>query len=163
MDGRYRVIIEGVSPEVDGGRFPAKTIVGDTVNVEADIYADGHDTLSARLLYRRKEETDWQETPMRFLVNDRWRGSFIAGETGSYIFTITAWVDRFKSWCQDLKKRVLAGQKDLSLNLLTGAQLISEVKPASFPYGQPNTKYVAGHAELQRGQPEEKSKTCPER
>ena len=64
---------------------------------------------------------------MRFLVNDRWQGSFIAGETGSYVFTITAWVDRFKSWCQDLKKRVLAGQKDLALHLLIGAQLISEV------------------------------------
>jgi starch synthase (maltosyl-transferring) len=127
VDGRYRVIIEGVSPEVDGGRFPAKTVVGDTVNVEADIYADGHDTLSACLLYRRKKAIDWLETPMQFLVNDRWRGSFIAGETGSYVFTITAWVDRFKSWCQDLKKRVLAEQKDLSLNLLTGAQLISEV------------------------------------
>jgi starch synthase (maltosyl-transferring) len=126
-DGRYRVIIEGVSPEVDGGRFPAKTVAGDTINVEADIYADGHDTLSVRLLYRRKEATNWLETPMQFLVNDRWWGSFIAGETGNYIFTITAWVDRFKSWCQDLKKRVLAGQKDLSLNLLIGAQLISEV------------------------------------
>ncbi len=126
IDGRYRVIIEGVSPEVDGGRFPAKTVVGDTVNVEADIYADGHDTLSVHLLYRRKEETDWIETPMQFLVNDRWRGSFLARETGSYVFTITAWVDRFQSWRRDLKKRVVAEQKDLSINLTIGAQLISE-------------------------------------
>jgi len=133
MDGRYRVIIEGVSPEVDSGRFPAKTVVGDTVNVEADIYADGHDTLSVRLLYRRKEAIDWLETPIQFLVNDRWRGSFIAEETGSYIFTITAWVDRFKSWCQDLKKRVLAERKDLSLNLLIGAQLISEASQRASP------------------------------
>lgn len=124
-DGRYRVIIEGISPEVDGGRFPAKAIAGDTVNVEADIYADGHDILSVLLLYRRKEATDWLETPMRLLVNDRWRGAFIARETGSYVFTIKAWVDRFQSWCQDLKKRVTAGQKDLAMSILSGTKLIS--------------------------------------
>jgi starch synthase (maltosyl-transferring) len=96
-DGRYRIIIEGVSPEVDGGRFPAKSTVGDIVAVEADIYADGHDTLSASLLYRLKNEADWTETPMRHLGNDHWRGSFTAEKTGDYAFTITARVDRFKS------------------------------------------------------------------
>ncbi len=93
-EGRYRVIIEGISPEVDGGRFPAKATLGDTVEVEADIYADGHDTLAARLLYRRESESGWTETPMRHLGNDRWQGSFLAQETGDYVFTITAWVER---------------------------------------------------------------------
>ncbi len=121
-----RVIIEGVSPEVDGGRFPAKGVVGDAVNIEADIYADGHDTLLARLLYRREDEADWTETPMQPLVNDRWRGSFVAVETGNYVFTITAWVDRFQTWRHDFQKRVEAGQADLALYLLAGTQLISE-------------------------------------
>ncbi len=124
--GRYRVIIESVNPEVDGGRFPAKSIVGDTVYVEADIYADGHDALSARLLYRREKETGWTETPMRHLGNDRWQGSFAARETGNYIFTITAWVDQFQSWCLDMKKRIATGQKDLESNLSVGVQLIKE-------------------------------------
>jgi starch synthase (maltosyl-transferring) len=128
IDGRYRVIIEGVSPEVDSGRYPAKATAGDTVNVEADIYADGHDELAARLLYRRREDTAWQETPLRFLVNDRWAGSFVAGDTGDYIFTITAWVDRFKTWRRDLKKRFMAGEKDLPVHLLIGANMISEVR-----------------------------------
>ena len=61
-ESRQRVIIEAVSPEVDDGRFPAKSIAGDTVDVDADIYADGHDTLSARLLYRREDEKEWKET-----------------------------------------------------------------------------------------------------
>jgi starch synthase (maltosyl-transferring) len=128
-EGHCRVIIEGISPEVDGGRFPAKAIVGDAVDVEADVYADGHDEISVYLLYRRQVETAWQETPMQFLVNDRWRGSFIAGETGSYVFTITAWVDRFKTWRRDMKKRVLAGQKDLGVHLASGARIISEAVP----------------------------------
>lgn len=123
-----RVIIEGVSPEVKGGLYPAKSIVGDNIRIEADIYADGHDTLSARLLYRREADKDWTETPMILLNNDRWRGSFLASETGRYLYTITAWVDRFQTWRQDLKKRVTARQEDLTLNLIMGTQLISEVE-----------------------------------
>jgi starch synthase (maltosyl-transferring) len=125
-ESRQRVIIEAVSPQVDGGRFPAKGIAGDTVDVEADIYADGHDTLAARLLYRRETDEAWTETPMRHLVNDRWRGAFVTAGTGNYIFTITAWIDRFQTWRRDLKKRRDAGQEDLDVNLIIGAGLTTE-------------------------------------
>ena len=121
-----RVIIESVHPEVDGGRFPAKAITGDILSVEADIYADGHDTLLALLLYRRAGESKWAETPMRHLGNDHWQGSFTATETGSYTFTITSWVDRFQTWRTDFEKRAVAKQKDLPLYLIIGTQLISE-------------------------------------
>ncbi len=126
--GYQRVVIERVSPEVDDGRFPAKAVTGDTVYVEADIYADGHDTLLARLLYRRTRDKKWHEAPMRHLVNDRWQGSFPAAATGLYLFTITAWVDCFQTWRQDLEKRVKAGQSDLALHLITGAGLVSEAR-----------------------------------
>ena len=143
-ESRQRVIIEAVSPEVDSGRFPAKSIAGDTVNVEADIYADGHDTLSARLLYRRDNEKDWKEAPMRHLINDRWQGAFIAAKAGNYIFTITAWVDRFQSWCQDLKKRNYAGQEDISVYLMMGSRLIIE---ASQRATEPDRRKLIEYAE----------------
>ncbi|MFC1914019.1 maltotransferase domain-containing protein, partial [Chloroflexota bacterium] len=126
VEGNERVVIEGVSPEIDGGRFPAKSIIGDGLTVEADIFADGHDVLSARLLYRKENETIWTETPMQLLVNDRWRGSFVASEPGSYLYTITAWVDSFQTWHQDLKKRIEAKQTDIEINLLIGAGIIRE-------------------------------------
>jgi starch synthase (maltosyl-transferring) len=126
VEGYQRVIIENVNPEVDGGRFPAKAITGDTVSVEADIYADGHDTLLAYLLYRRTEDIKWAETPMRHLGNDRWQGSFNVAETGRYIFTITAWVDHFQTWRADFQKRADAKQPDLPVYLDIGAQLLSE-------------------------------------
>jgi starch synthase (maltosyl-transferring) len=91
-DSRCRVIIEGVTPEIDGGRYPAKGTAGDTIDVEADIYADGHDKLSARLLYRYEKDPDFTEMPMRHLGNDRWRGSFKAEKPGNYLFNIRAWV-----------------------------------------------------------------------
>ena len=62
--GRSRIVIEGVAPEIDGGRFPIKRIIGDRVVVEADVFADGHDVLSAVLLYRRENDPKWTEVPM---------------------------------------------------------------------------------------------------
>jgi starch synthase (maltosyl-transferring) len=123
--GQIRVIIEGLKPEIDCGRFPLKRVIGEKVVVEADIFADGYDVISASLLYREENEAKWAETPMEPLVNDRWRGSFAVTKLGRYRYTVLAWVDQFKSWQQDLAKRVQAGQ-EVSVELLIGAQLIAE-------------------------------------
>lgn len=128
VEGKTRVIIEAVQPEIDGGRFPIKRTIGEEVTVEADIFADGHESLTALLRHRGEGEPDWTETPMEFLVNDRWRGTFAVDKIGSYRYTITAWVDRFKSWRQDLLKRISAHQKDLEVNLLVGANIIAEAQ-----------------------------------
>jgi len=121
--GRSRVAIENVKPEIDCGRFPAKRTVGEPMSVEADIFADGHDALSALLLYRKEGVSRWTEIPMQPLVNDRWRGAFDIQEIGDHYYTVQAWVDRFKTWRQGLAKKVEAGQ-DVALELLAGAELI---------------------------------------
>lgn len=123
-DGRKRIIIEGVTPEVDGGRFPIKRTVGDPVVVEADVFTDGHDSLSCILQYRKVGETNWRETPMRFLVNDRWKGEFQVLEVGSYEYTLIAWVDPFKSWRHDLSRWIQA--EDIALALRVGERLIGD-------------------------------------
>jgi len=123
--GRTRIVIEGVKPEIDGGQFPLKRIVGDKVVVEADIFADGHDVISAALLYHQESDPGWIEVPMEFLVNDRWRGSFVVNQMGCYRYTFIAWVDQFKTWQQDTAKKVEAKQ-DVPVDLLVGAQLIEE-------------------------------------
>jgi len=56
VDGRRRVVIEHVRPEVDGGRFPVKRVVGQSVIVEADVFADGHDEIAGVLRYRHERE-----------------------------------------------------------------------------------------------------------
>ena len=121
-EGRNRVIIEGVEPEVDGGAFPIKRTPGEAVIVEADIFGDGHDVISCVLLSRREQEKKWCQAPMTFLVNDRWRGVFTVDDLGRYVYTIAAWVDPFKSWRSDLQKRVAAKQ-ETDLDMLTGALL----------------------------------------
>ena len=90
-------MIEGVYPEVDAGKFPVKRSLGETVTVEADISADGHDALSAVLRHRHQSSSDWTETAMTPLVNDRWRAQFAVTQLGRYQFTLEGWVDPFKT------------------------------------------------------------------
>src|SRR5437879_6503759 len=113
------------SSEIDGGRFPAKRSVGETVTVEADIFADGHDAIAAVLRYRvllpihgevaaQPPEGlvhTWTEVPMAPLVNDRWRAEFPVTELGTYVFTVESWVDPFETWGRQLAKRMQAGQE----------------------------------------------------
>jgi starch synthase (maltosyl-transferring) len=128
--GRQRVVIEGVEPEIDCGRFPIKRTVGERVVVEADLFTDGHDAIAALLLHRpaprsARAAVKWTEVAMEPLVNDRWRAEFTVTQLGRWIYTVTGWVDRFKTWRRDLRKRVDAGQ-DVSVDLLIGAELIRQ-------------------------------------
>ncbi len=125
VDGRFRVEIEGVDPQVDGGRFPVKRVRGDELVVEADIFADGHDRIAARLRHRRAEEEEWTEAPMTPLGNDRWRGAFHLGEVGRYQYALVGWVDAFLTWRAEMEKWVEAGS-DVSLQLQEGAVLVKE-------------------------------------
>ena len=106
-----RVVVEAVTPQVDEGRYPAKRTFGEDVVVEADVYADGHDVVAAMLLWRRHGETDWDETAMRALGNDRFRAQFFAGdEFDTYEFTVEGWIDLRATWKEALDKKVAAGQ-----------------------------------------------------
>ncbi len=124
-DGRVRVVISGMYPELDGGLFPIKRTVGEEVVVEADIFADGHEALVAVLLYRHEEEAQWSQVSMQLVVNDRWRGAFVVTQAGSYRYTLQARIDRFTSWRQDLVKKIAADQ-DIAVELLIGAKLVAE-------------------------------------
>jgi len=124
-DGRGRVVVEDVRPQIDGGRFPIKRAVGETVEVEADVFADGHDVLAAKLAYRRDGESQWTEAAMAPLGNDRWRAAFVVTALGRYRYTVTGWVDHFGTWRRDLLKKLDAGLQ-VPVELLAGAQLIQE-------------------------------------
>ena len=124
-EGRRRVSIENVRPEVDGGRFPAKRVVGDEVVVRADAFGDGHDLLAASLRYRRAGEEKWAEIAMDRVGHDQWEGRFAAKELGRYQYTVRAWVDRFGTWRHDMQKRMEAKQK-YDVDLLIGAELMRD-------------------------------------
>ncbi|OIP35186.1 MAG: alpha-1,4-glucan--maltose-1-phosphate maltosyltransferase [Deltaproteobacteria bacterium CG2_30_66_27] len=119
---RQRVVIENVTPEIDGGRFPVKRTVGQTVRVEADIHTDGHDLIAAFLMYREAGSLAYSETPMIPIGNDRWSGAFRVVAMGRTVYTLQAWVARVRTWQRDLSIKMEAGQ-EISVDLLVGAAL----------------------------------------
>ncbi|HYX83749.1 MAG TPA: alpha-1,4-glucan--maltose-1-phosphate maltosyltransferase [Gaiellales bacterium] len=129
-DGRRRVVIEGLAPQVDCGRFPVKRVVGDAVEVRADVFADGHDIVAAVVRYRYERERRWREARMRPLGNDRFAGTFPVDRLGSYRYGVTGWVDRFATWREQLERRVTAGQ-DVRTELEGGALLVDAAAAAA--------------------------------
>src|ERR687896_27359 len=106
---RRTIVIERISPAIDGGRHPVKRVVGDELLVSADIFADGHELLDAVLLLRADDEEDWIEVPMRLIDNDRWAGRLRLRRNRRHRYTIEAWRDSWGSWRDGLLKKVAAG------------------------------------------------------
>jgi len=119
------IVVEHVSPRLDGGRFAVKREAGDVLEVSADIFAEGHGLLAAALKYRPCDDPAWSEAPMQLLDNDRWQGSFALEKVGRYQYTIEAWRDVFGSWRSDLRKKVDA-REDVAAELLDGRRLVKE-------------------------------------
>lgn len=140
VDGRCRVVIECVRPQIDCGRFAIKRVVGETVVVEADVFADGHDQIACQVLYWRDNGEEIQSSPMKPLGNDRWRGEFPVLTLGRYQYTVEGWIDRFQTWRNDLMKRIAAGQ-DVHVEMLIGAEIIEGAA----------ARADSGDAELLRG------------
>jgi starch synthase (maltosyl-transferring) len=119
INGQQRVIVENVQPEVDGGLYPAKRTIGESVEVSADIFCDGHDHLRAHMLYRKQEQDQWNTVEMTPTYNDRWTASFTVTEKGYYLFTLLAWIDHFDTWYDGFKKKA-AAKVDVTLELQEG-------------------------------------------
>jgi starch synthase (maltosyl-transferring) len=125
--GRRRVVVEHVRPEIDGGRFPIKRTVGESVRVTAWVHADGHVVLAAVVRYRPAPKPDaegeWLERVMQPLGNDEWTAEFDIEQQCPYEYTVCGWVDRFESWRRGLAAKVNAHQ-DVASELLEGAALV---------------------------------------
>jgi len=124
-----RIVIDNIAPSVDAGRFAAKRIAGETIRVEADIFADGHDVLGAELLWRAADERDWRRVLMEALPNDRWAASFVPTRLGKHFFTIEAWRDEFATLCREIAIKRAAGV-DVTLETAEGRQLLARAAEA---------------------------------
>jgi len=141
--------IEDVYPLIEGGRFPVKRITGEPVQVWADIYRDGHDVVSAALVWRRECDREWRREPMALHSNDRWGGSFVPDQPGRYVYAIEAWTDEFATWRRGFELKQKAGA-DLNLDALEGAGLLTKAQAG----GQAATAVILKQCEdfLQTGE-----------
>jgi starch synthase (maltosyl-transferring) len=120
-----RLVIENVSPCVDVGRHPVKRIVGETIEIHADIYKDGHDLLGACVRYRAPGDAVWNAVPLVYdEPHDRWSASIFLDRLGRWLYTIEAWTDAFGTWRRALQKRLDAGLDVVEVELMEGAALL---------------------------------------
>ena len=127
INGRQRLRIEQIWPELDNGRFAIKRCVGDRVTVEATVFSDGHDEIGASLQFRHSDSSEWQTTNLKPIGNDRWQAEFTVDQIGEYIYTLRAWIDYFTSWQHNLLSWITAKQ-NISLALSSGIELILNAK-----------------------------------
>jgi starch synthase (maltosyl-transferring) len=125
-----RFFIEDIYPTVDGGRFPVKRIVGEAVDVWADIVRDGHEVYAAAVRWRREIDTAWNTVAMRHHGNDRWVARFTPPEPGLYVYLIEAWTDDYATWRRDFLRKQEAGQAG-ALEALEGAALLAQASPGT--------------------------------
>jgi starch synthase (maltosyl-transferring) len=123
-----RIAIEAISPAVDNGRFPVKRILGDWVEVEADLVTDGHEKLAGNVLWRPADADVWQTVPLQLVANDRWAARFRLTRLGRHLFTIEAWRDEFGTLQEDLKKKQ-AAKVDVTADIADGLALLARHAP----------------------------------
>ncbi|KAF1054640.1 MAG: Alpha-1,4-glucan:maltose-1-phosphate maltosyltransferase 1 [Stenotrophomonas maltophilia] len=144
-----RIAIEGIEPQLDGGRFASKSLVDQPIAVRAVVFADGHDQLGAELIWRYRGEDDWRRIPLQHLGNDHWQASLKPSEAGMAEFAIEAWHDAYGSFHHDLLKKYGAGQS-LGLEAREGEQMLrqaAEAAPAILAgeFGELLQRYEACH------------------
>ena len=100
-----RLVVEGVTPRVDGGDYPVRRIVGEEVVVEADVFADGHEQLAVELQWRTLDQDGWSAVAMEELGNDRWRAAFPLDRLGRYEFVVEGWLDVYAGFRRDFRKK----------------------------------------------------------
>src|SRR5262249_42471093 len=120
---RPRAVVLAVRPEVDGGRYPVKRALGESLAIEADIVGDGHDVLGAGALDRPAGGARWRETELAAAGNDTWRATVDLAALGRHHYTVIAWVDEFATWRRGLERKLAAGL-DVAVELLEGAALV---------------------------------------
>jgi starch synthase (maltosyl-transferring) len=130
IKGQSRVIIENVQPQVEEGLYPAKRTVGETVEVTANIFGDGHDHLRAQVLYKQEGGKSWERKELIHRGNDFWSATFKAKDKGNYVFTVIAWVDHLDTWYDGFKKKT-AAKLDVHVELMEGVLLLNQLPDQS--------------------------------
>ena len=126
MLNQKRVVIDHVSPEINCGEFYIKRVVNEIVHINAHVLADGHDVVSASVLYKHEKEKKWHETRMQHLGNDEWYASFIAEKQGFYTYKVEGWVDHALNWQHGIERKIDDKQKVTS-ELLEGIDYLKAI------------------------------------
>lgn len=127
MQHQTRIIIENVSPQLDGGAYPIKRICNQKVNVTADVFSDGHDILECCVKFKHEKDKKWQEVRMIPTENDSWNAEFTVEKQGFYTYFVEGWVDYALNWQHGTERKIHDNQHVKS-ELLEGAEYVKAVQ-----------------------------------
>ena len=148
--------IENVQPQLSGGRYPVKRVAGESVRVTADVFKEGHDLLSVVIRWHQLTPvaTEPREAAMRPLGNDAWEGEFAVEANGLYAYSVEAWPDAFRSWQDEVRRKVEVG-RDVRSELLEGAALLDGAvsRAEALARGGEDTARLAVAARVLRDEP----------
>ncbi|MFD5317120.1 maltotransferase domain-containing protein [Streptomyces sp. NPDC127098] len=131
-----RLVITDLAPVVDGGRYPAKGVVGEHIPIGATIWREGHETLAAEVVFEPLVGTAGAGTVPLTLVDaglDRWAARIVPTHEGMWTYRVRAWSDPWATWRRAVDAKV-AARVPLPLlanDLETGARLLTELAEAS--------------------------------
>ena len=129
MSGRLG--IDDVSPEVSGGRYPAKAVTGEHIPVEATVWREGHDAVAATIAWRGPKDRIARQTRMapHGVGLDRFAAVIVPDDEGSWSFRVDAWSDPWATWRHAVEAKIGAGQGpgELANDLESGALLLDRV------------------------------------
>ncbi|MGW2020024.1 alpha-1,4-glucan--maltose-1-phosphate maltosyltransferase [Streptomyces sp. NPDC001927] len=119
-----RIPVLDVRPLVDCGRRPAKAVAGETFEVTATVFREGHDAVAANVVLRGPSGRPGPWLPMRELApgTDRWGAEVTPDAEGLWTYTVEAWSDPLATWRHAAKIKIPAGI-DSELVLAEGAEL----------------------------------------
>ncbi|WP_159046337.1 maltotransferase domain-containing protein, partial [Streptomyces sp. MMG1121] len=119
-----RIPVLDVRPVVQHGRRPAKAVTGESFEVSATVFREGHDAVAANVVLRGPKGRRGPWTPMRELApgTDRWGATVTAGAPGRWTYTVEAWSDPLATWHRHARIKIPAGI-DTELVLEEGARL----------------------------------------
>jgi starch synthase (maltosyl-transferring) len=136
-------MIGAVRPQIEGGRYFIKRIVGESIQVEADVLADGHDVQAACVLFRHEGDNEWQSSPMWAIGDDRFMGRFTVDKQGFYSYKVRAWVDHALTWQHGLERKAQDGQH-VDVELLDGVQYLDRLLALADKKHHPHIHYLQG-------------------
>jgi len=116
-------VVEDIRPQVDGGRFAAKRVVGESVVVTCHAFSHGHERVACALRFR-PWQGKWSEIAMEALGNDRWQASFVAESIGRWEYAVACWTDHVEAWRESFARRV--DRDDVMLAARVGAELVAQ-------------------------------------
>lgn len=138
MQNQKRVVIDYVSPQINGGEFFIKRIVNEIVNIDAHVLVDGHDVIAASVLYKHEKAKTWSEVRMQRIENDEWKASFFVEKQGFYTYKVEAWVDYALNWQHGIVRKI----EDNQLVKSELSEGVLYLKPLLKKASKPEKEYI---------------------